>query len=62
MRFRSAVGVRDAVDVGRGFENKRAETGLCEFESGGETGGVCSDHEVRCVVGEDFQNIVSKWD
>ena len=51
-----AVGARDAADVGRGFEDKRTEAGLGEFERGRESCGAGSDDEVRCVVGKWMQN------
>jgi hypothetical protein len=45
------VGARDAADVGRGFEDERAQAGFGEFKRSREPGGSGSDHEVRCVVG-----------
>jgi hypothetical protein len=46
-----AVCARDAADVGRGFEDERAQAGFGEFKRSREPGGSGSDHEVRCVVG-----------
>jgi hypothetical protein len=55
------VGARDAADVGRGFEDERAQAGFGEFKGGREPGWAGSDHEVGCLVRKRIQNLMTNW-